>query len=179
MLVDWVDMRLRVLLVALTVGLALGPLAAPLLAAERILSRRWSFVVSSPSFAIRIRSGVSCWVGRRWRCACGVWEFIGGSLGGVAQVASRTRHSLVWVGSGAQFGDVLAECCAGMAIAPGFRFFLGLLLGAGVGAVLLLPVEFIATSFLTVGRRQTALKAVPSDSQDEFVARIPGLKSET
>ena len=151
MLVDWVDMRLRVLLVALTLALTLAPLAAPLLAASasfRGVGHSWFLLPALPS-----GSGAEFLAG--WGAGGGVravfGNLLGGRAGGVAQVASG---SLVVVGrSGGQFGGcrygsvALAWQCAG------FSVCFGIDVGSGGGGGSVVAREFIATSFLTVGRR--------------------------
>jgi uncharacterized membrane protein len=139
-LVDWVDMRLRFPLAILALALTLAPLAAPLLAASHpfaaLLIRNFfsglchqdpsrSFVVDGAAVAVCVRC-----LGIYWGAAVGMvvrfrrarWLLVLAVVLNLVDVASGVLH---WHGN-----------------APLVRFFLGLMLGVGVGAVLCLwPVR--------------------------------------
>ena len=146
MLVDWVDMRLRVPLAILALALTLAPLAAPLLARRHplaaLLIRNFfsqlchqdpqrSFVVDGSAVAVCVRclgiywgvvvGALVRWKGARWWLALAL-------VVNLADVVSGGMH---WHGN-----------------LPFFRFFFGLMLGFGVGAVLSLPgaVGFLPAS---------------------------------
>ena len=137
MLVDWVDMRLRVPLAIVALALTLAPLAAPLLAASHPLAAllirnffsqlchqdpRRSFVVDGAAVAVCVRC-----LGIYWGTALGMvvrlrrprWLLALALIVNLADVVSGMMH---WHGN-----------------VPAFRFFFGLMLGLGVGAVLSLP----------------------------------------
>ncbi len=137
MLVDWVDMRLRVASALLALALTLAPLAAPLLAASHPLAAllirnffsqlchqdpRRSFVVDGSTVAVCARC-----LGIYWGVAVGMvvrlrrprWLLVLALVVNLADVVSGAMHS---------HGNL-----------PVFRFFFGLMLGLGVGAVLSLP----------------------------------------
>ncbi len=137
MLVDWVDMRLRVALTTLALALTLAPLAAPLLATshpfEALLIRNFfsrlchqdpsrSFVVDGSAVAVCVRC-----LGIYWGVALGMvvrlrrarWLLALALIFNLVDVASGAMH---WHGN-----------------LPFFRFFFGLMLGLGVGSVLFLP----------------------------------------
>jgi uncharacterized membrane protein len=130
-------MRLRVSLVILALGLTLGPLAAPLLAAGHpfaaLLIRNFfsllchqdrsrSFLICGAPVAVCVRC-----LGIYWGVAMGMavrlrradWLLVLAVVLNLVDVASGVLH---WHGN-----------------APLVRFFLGLMLGVGVGAVLFLP----------------------------------------
>ncbi len=149
MLVDWVDMRLRVLLVALTVGLTLGPLAAPLLARTHpfaaLVIRGFfsqlchqdperSFLLGGAPVAVCVRC-----LGIYWGVAVGVL------------LRLRRARLWLWVAVVANLADVATEVLRWHGNAPGFRFVLGLMLGVGVGAVLLLPENLSPPRFSPLG----------------------------
>jgi uncharacterized membrane protein len=136
-LVDWVDMRLRVALATLALALTLAPLAAPLLAASHpfaaLLIRNFfsrlchqdpsrSFVVDGSAVAVCVRC-----LGIYWGVAVGMvvrlrrarWLLTLALIFNLMDVATGAMH---WHGN-----------------LPLFRFFLGLMLGMGVGSVLFLP----------------------------------------
>jgi uncharacterized membrane protein len=136
-LVDWVDMRLRFPLAILVLALTLAPLAAPLLAASHplaaLLIRNFfsrlchqdpsrSFVVAGSAVAVCVRC-----LGIYWGAALGMmvrlrrarWLLIGAVVLNLVDVVSGVMH---WHGN-----------------LPLARFFLGLMLGVGVSAVLFLP----------------------------------------
>lgn len=143
MLVDWVDMRLRVPLAILALALTLAPLAAPLLAASHpfaaLLIRNFfsrlchqdpsrSFVVDGSAVAVCVRC-----LGIYWGVAVGMvvrlrrarWLLALALIFNLMDVATGAMH---WHGN-----------------LPLFRFFLGLMLGMGTGAVLCLwPVRLPA-----------------------------------
>lgn len=137
MLVDWVDMRLRVPLAILALALTLAPLGAPLLAASHpfaaLLIRNFfsrlchqdpsrSFVVDGSAVAVCVRC-----LGIYWGVAVGMvvrlrrarWLLALALIFNLMDVATGAMH---WHGN-----------------LPLFRFFLGLMLGMGVGSVLFLP----------------------------------------
>lgn len=137
MLVDWVDMRQRVPLAILALVLTLAPLAAPLLAASHplaaLLIRNFfsrlchqdpsrSFVVDGSAVAVCVRC-----LGIYWGVAVGMvvrlkrarWLLAFALVLNLADVLSGVMH---WHGN-----------------LPVFRFFFGLMLGLGAGAVLSLP----------------------------------------
>jgi uncharacterized membrane protein len=136
-LVDWVDMRLRLSLAILALALTLAPLAAPLLAASHplaaLLIRNFfsrlchqapqrSFVVDGSAVAVCVRClgvywGVALGALVRWKGA--LWWLALALVVNLADVASGGLH---WHGN-----------------LPLLRFFFGLMLGLGVGAVLSLP----------------------------------------
>jgi uncharacterized membrane protein len=136
-LVDWVDMRLRVPLGILALALTLAPLAAPLLAASHPLAAllirnffsqlchqdtRRSFLVDGSAVAVCVRCLGIYWgvaVGALGRLKAARWLLALGLVVNLADVVSGALH---WHGN-----------------VPVFRFFLGLMLGLGVGAVLSLP----------------------------------------
>jgi uncharacterized membrane protein len=139
-LVDWVDMRLRVALATLALALTLAPLAAPLLAASHpfaaLLIRNFfsrlchqdpgrSFVVDGSAVAVCVRC-----LGIYWGVAVGMvvrlrrarWLLALALIFNLVDIASGVLH---WHGN-----------------LPVFRFFFGLMLGFGVGTVLSLwPVS--------------------------------------
>jgi uncharacterized membrane protein len=136
-LVDWVDMRLRFPLAILALALTLAPLAAPLLAASHplaaLLIRNFfsrlchqdpsrSFVVAGSAVAVCVRclgiySGTA--LGMMVRLRRARWLLIGAVVLNLVDVVTGVLH---WHGN-----------------APLVRFFWGLVLGLGVGAVLSLP----------------------------------------
>jgi uncharacterized membrane protein len=136
-LVDWVDMRLRFPLAILALALTLAPLAAPLLAASHpfaaLLIRNFfsrlchqdpsrSFVVAGSAVAVCVRC-----LGIYW----------GAALGMVVRL--RRARWLLMAGVVLNLVDVVTGVLHWHGNAPLVRFFLGLMLGAGVGAVLCLP----------------------------------------
>lgn len=144
MLVDWVDMRLRFPLAILALALTLAPLAAPLLAASHPLAAllirnffsqlchqdpRRSFVVAGSAVAVCVRClgiywGVPAGMVVRWKRPR--WLLALALLVNLADVGGGAMH---WHGN-----------------LPVFRFFFGLMLGVGVGAVLSSwPVRLSAT----------------------------------
>jgi uncharacterized membrane protein len=136
-LVDWVDMRLRVPLAITALALTLAPLAAPLLAASHPLAAllirnffsqlchqdpRRSFVLDGSAVAVCVRC-----LGIYWGVAVGMVV----RLKGVRWwLAAALVLNLIDVATGAMHWHGNLPC---------FRFFLGLMLGLGVGAVLSLP----------------------------------------
>jgi uncharacterized membrane protein len=133
-LVDWVDMRLRFPLAILALALMLAPLAAPLLGTSHplaaLLIRNFfsrlchqeasrSFVVDGSAVAVCVRC-----LGIYWGAALGMvvrlrrarWLLIAAVVLNLVDVASEAMH---WHGN--------------LSLV---RFFLGLMLGVGVGAVL-------------------------------------------
>jgi uncharacterized membrane protein len=142
-LVNWVDMRLRVALAILAVALTLAPLAAPLLAASHpltaLLIRDFfsrlcyqdpsrSFVVDGSSVAVCVRC-----LGIYWGAAVGM------------VVRLRRARWLLTVAVVLNLVDVVSGVMHWHGNLPIFRFFLGLMLGVGAGAVLCLwPVRLSA-----------------------------------
>jgi uncharacterized membrane protein len=136
-LVDWVDMRLRVPLAIVALALTLAPLAAPLLAASHPLAAllirnffsqlchqdpRRSFVVDGSAVAVCVRCLGFYWgvaVGMLVRVKGARWWLALALIVNLADVVSGVMH---WHGN-----------------LPAFRFFFGVLLGLGVGAVLSFP----------------------------------------
>jgi uncharacterized membrane protein len=136
-LVDWVDMKLRVPLAILTLVLTLAPLAAPLLAGTHpltaLLLRNFfsqlchqdssrSFMVSGTPVAVCVRC-----LGIYWGVALGVL------------VRLRVARRLLAVAVVLNLVDVATEVMHLHGNLPIFRFFLGLILGVAVGSVLSLP----------------------------------------
>lgn len=137
MLVNWVDMRLRIALATTALALTLAPLAAPLLAASHPLSTllirnffsqlchqdpRRSFVLDGSPVAVCVRClGIYCGValGAVVRLKGARWWLAAALVLNLIDVATGAMH---WHGN-----------------LPFFRFSLGLSLGLGVGAVLSLP----------------------------------------
>ena len=137
MLVEWVDMRLRVSLVILALGLTMGPLAAPLLATGHpfaaLLIRNFfsrlchqdpsrSFVLGGAPVAVCVRC-----LGIYWGAAVGI------------AVRLRRADWLLVLAVVLNLVDVASEVLHCHGNAPLVRLFLGLMLGVGVGAVLFLP----------------------------------------
>jgi uncharacterized membrane protein len=133
-LVDWVDMRLRFPFAILALALTLAPLAAPLLAASHplaaLLIRNFfsrlchqdpsrSFVVGGAAVAVCVRC-----LGIYW----------GAALGMVVRL-KRARW-LLTVAVVLNWVDIASEAMHWHGNLSLLRFFLGLMLGAGVGAVL-------------------------------------------
>jgi uncharacterized membrane protein len=133
-LVDWVDMRLRFPFAILALALTLAPLAAPLLAASHplaaLLIRNFfsrlchqdpsrSFVVGGAPVAVCVRC-----LGIYWGVAVGM------------VVRFRRARWLLTAAVVLNLVDVLTGAMHWHGNLPVFRFFLGLILGAGVGAVL-------------------------------------------
>jgi uncharacterized membrane protein len=133
-LVDWVDMRLRVVLAILALVLTLAPLAAPMLAASHplaaLLIRNFfsllchqdpsrSFVVDGSAVAVCVRC-----LGIYWGAAVGM------------VVRLRRARWLLTVSVVLNLVDVVSGVMHWHGNLPVFRFFLGLMLGVGVGAVL-------------------------------------------
>jgi uncharacterized membrane protein len=133
-LVDWVDMRLRVLLVILALGLALTPLAAPLLAGTHPLTallirnffaqlchqdRTRSFMLGGAPVAVCVRC-----LGIYWGVAVG------------ALVRLRMARRLLAAAVVLNLADVASGVMHWHGNLPFFRFIFGLMLGLGVGAVL-------------------------------------------
>jgi uncharacterized membrane protein len=133
-LVDWVDMRLRVVLAILALVLTLAPLAAPMLAASHplaaLLIRNFfsllchqdpsrSFVVDGSAVAVCVRC-----LGIYWGAAVGM------------VVRLRRARWLLPVSVVLNLVDVVSGVMHWHGNLPVFRFFLGLMLGVGVGAVL-------------------------------------------
>jgi uncharacterized membrane protein len=130
-------MRLRILLVILALGLTLAPLAAPLLAGTHPLMAllihsffsqlchqdpERSFLLGGATVAVCVRClGIYCGVavGALARLKLARWLLIVAGVLNLVDVATGMMH---WHGN-----------------VPLVRFFLGLMLGVGVGAVLLLP----------------------------------------
>ena len=146
MLVDWVDMRLRVPLAILALVLALAPLAAPLLAASHplaaLLIRNFfsqlchqdpsrSFVVDGSAVAVCVRC-----LGIYWGAAVGIL------------VRLKRPRRLLALALVINLADVVSGAMHWHGNLPFFRFFFGLMLGLGVGAVLSLPgaVGFLPAS---------------------------------
>lgn len=142
MLVDWLDMRLRVLLAILMLGLMLAPLAAPLLAGTHPLTAllirdffsqlchqdpERSFVLGGAPVAVCVRC-----LGIYWGVAVGALVRLG-----------RARRWLV-VAVMVNLLDVATGMLHWHGNMPVFRFFLGLMLGVGVGAVLW-PVHLLGS----------------------------------
>jgi uncharacterized membrane protein len=139
-LVDWVDMRVRVPLAILALGLTLAPLAAPLLAASNPLAallirnffsqlchqdRNRSFLLDGAPVAVCVRClGIYCGV----------------AVG--ALVRLRLGRRLLGLALALNLVDVATGALHWHGNLPVFRFFLGLMIGAGVAAVLLLPEGF-------------------------------------
>lgn len=137
MLVDWVDMRVRVPLAIVALALTLAPLAAPLLAASHplaaLLIRNFfsqlchqdpqrSFVVEGSAVAVCVRC-----LGIYWGVAMGIlvrWKRPGVLLAValIVNLADVASGAMRWHGN-----------------LPFFRFIFGLMLGLGVGAVFSLP----------------------------------------
>ena len=137
MLVDWVDMRLRVPLAILALVLALAPLAAPLLAASHplaaLLIRDFfsqlchqdpsrSFVVDGSAVAVCVRC-----LGIYWGAAVGIL------------VRLKRPRRLLALALVINLADVVSGAMHWHGNLPFCRFFFGLMLGLGVGAVLSLP----------------------------------------
>jgi uncharacterized membrane protein len=147
-LVDWVDMRLRVALATLALALTLAPLAAPLLAASHpfaaLLIRNFfsrlchqdpsrSFVVDGSAVAVCVRC-----LGIYWGAAVGM------------VVRLRRARWLLTVAVVLNLVDVVTGAMHWHENLPVFRFFLGLMLGVGTGAVLCLwPVRLSAVEDAT------------------------------
>jgi uncharacterized membrane protein len=127
-------MRLRVALATLALALTLAPLAAPLLAASHpfaaLLIRNFfsrlchqdpgrSFVVDGAAVAVCVRC-----LGIYWGVALG------------ALVRLRMARRLLTVAVVLNLVDVASEAMHWHGDLPVFRFFLGLMLGVGVGVVL-------------------------------------------
>jgi uncharacterized membrane protein len=138
-LVDWVDMRLRVPLAILALALTLAPLAAPLLAASHplaaLLIRNFfsrlchqdpsrSFVVDGSAVAVCVRC-----LGIYWGAAVGM------------VVRLRRARWLLTVAVVLNLVDLASEAMHWHGNLPLVRFFLGLMLGVGTGAVLFLPED--------------------------------------
>jgi uncharacterized membrane protein len=130
-------MRLRVALVILALGLTMGPLAAPLLATGHpfaaLLIRNFfsrlchqdpsrSFVVGGVPVAVCVRC-----LGIYWGVAVG------------ALFRLRMARRLLIVAVVLNLVDVVTGVLHWHGNEPVFRFFLGLMFGVGVGAVLFLP----------------------------------------
>jgi uncharacterized membrane protein len=142
-LVDWVDMRLRFSLAILALALTLAPLAAPLLAASHpfaaLLIRNFfsrlchqdpsrSFLLDGSAVAVCVRC-----LGIYWGAAAGM------------VVRLRRSRWLLTVAVVLNLVDVLTGAMHWQGNLPVFRFFLGLMLGVGAGAVLCLwPVRLSA-----------------------------------
>jgi uncharacterized membrane protein len=129
-------MKLRVPLAILALALVLAPLAAPLLAASHpfaaLLIRNFfsrlchqdpsrSFVVDGSAVAVCVRC-----LGIYWGAAVG------------ALVRLRMGRRLLAVAMVLNLVDIATGMLHWHGNLPIFRFFLGLMLGVGVGAVLLL-----------------------------------------
>jgi uncharacterized membrane protein len=136
-LVDWVDMKLRVPLAILALALALAPLAAPLLAGTHpltaLLIRNFfsrlchqnpsrSFVLDGAPVAVCVRC-----LGIYWGVAMGLL------------VRVKMDRRLLAVALVLNLVDVATGVLHWHGNVPVFRFFLGLMLGVGVGAVLFSP----------------------------------------
>lgn len=134
MLVDWVDMKRQVPLAILAVVLMLAPLAAPLLAASHplaaLLIRNFfsrlchqdasrSFVVAGSAVAVCVRC-----LGIYWGIAVGM------------MVRVKRPRWLLALALVINLMDVVSEAMHWHGNLPLFRFFFGLTLGFGVGAVL-------------------------------------------
>ena len=134
MLVDWFDMKLRVPLAILTLALTLAPLAAPLLAGNypwtALLIRNFfsqlchqdpsrSFMLGGAPVAVCVRC-----LGIYWGVAVG------------ALVRLRKGRRLLAAAMVLNLVDVATGVMHWHGNLPVFRFFLGLMLGVGVGAVL-------------------------------------------
>jgi uncharacterized membrane protein len=130
-------MRLRFPLAILALALMLAPLAAPLLGTSHplaaLLIRNFfsrlchqdpnrSFVVAGSAVAVCVRC-----LGIYWGAALGM------------MVRLRRARWLLVVGVVLNLVDVVTGVLHWHGNAPLVRFFLGLMLGAGVGAVLCLP----------------------------------------
>jgi uncharacterized membrane protein len=136
-LVDWVDMRLRVPLAIVALALTLAPLAAPLLAASHPLTAllirnffsqlchqdpRRSFVVDGSAVAVCVRC-----LGIYWGVAVGML------------VRWRRPRRLLALALMVNLADVVSGVMHWHGDLAGFRFFFGLMLGLGAGAILSLP----------------------------------------
>jgi uncharacterized membrane protein len=130
-------MRLRVPLAILALVLTLAPVAAPLLAASHPLAAllirnffsrlchqdpRRSFVVDGSAVAVCVRC-----LGIYWGVAVG------------ALVRLKAARWLLGLALIVNLADVVSEAMRWHGNVPFVRFFFGLMLGLGVGAVLSLP----------------------------------------
>jgi uncharacterized membrane protein len=130
-------MKVRVLLAMLALGLTLAPLAAPMLAGSyplaALLIRNFfsvlchqdpnrSFLLGGAPVAVCVRC-----LGIYWGVAVG------------ALVRLRMGRRLLAVALALNLADVATGVLHWHGNLPVFRFFLGLMVGVGVGAVLLLP----------------------------------------